>query len=233
MFAGRVLCLIEDDKRIGKRAAAHKSKRSDLDDALFEHLRDLFGIDQVEQGVVKRPQVRVDLFLKVARQKAEAFAGLDRGASQDYAADLLFEQGIDGHRHCQIALAGSCNADAKDEVVGGDRIKIFSLIGRLWSDLFLAGRIESGSQEMILQAVRPILGYLFESVTQFLIGKRVALVKQLTEIDQYLLDGFDIAFVPVDQQFVAAGTDTDVEQSLEILDVLILDAKERVKALRW
>jgi hypothetical protein len=74
---------------------------------------------------------------------------------------------------------------------------------------------------------------LFESVTQFLIGKRVALVKQLTEIDQYLLDGFDIAFVSVDQQFVAAGTDTDVEQSLEILDVLILDAKERVKALRW
>ena len=84
---------------------------------------------------------------------------------------------------------------------------------------------------MVLKAVGPVLGYLFERVAELLIGKRVSLVKQLAEIAQYLLDGADVAFITIYKELVAACTDAYIEQRFEVFDVLVLNAKERVKAL--
>ena len=86
---------------------------------------------------------------------------------------------------------------------------------------------------MVFQAVRPILGDLFEGVPEFLVGKCIAFVKQLAEINKYLLDGLDVTLVAVDEQFIAAGTDADIEKCLEILDVLILNAEQRIESLWW
>lgn len=84
---------------------------------------------------------------------------------------------------------------------------------------------------MIFQAVGAVFGDLFEGIAKFLIGKGIAVGKKVAEIVQDLFDGFYVAFVAVDKQFVAAGTDIYIEERFEIFDVLILDAKERVEAL--
>ena len=93
--------------------------------------------------VVKRPQIRVDLVLQIAGQKTEPFAGFDRRTRQDNAADLLLEQSIDRHRNCQKDLAGAGDADAENQIVVRNCVKIFALICGFWRDLFLAGRIKS------------------------------------------------------------------------------------------
>ena len=81
---------------------------------------------------------------------------------------------------------------------------------------------------MIFQAVGTVLGDLFEGVAEFLVGKRVALGKQLAKIAEHLLDGPDVAFVAIDQQFIAACSDVHVEQRFEIFNVLVLNAEQRV-----
>src|SRR5690606_35605014 len=108
--------------------------------------------------------VWVDLVLKVAGQKAETFAGFDRGPRQDDAADLLLEKGIDRHGDRQEALAGSGDSDPENEIVLCDRVEVFALIGGLWGDGLFAGRVETGLLEMILEAVSPILCDLLECV---------------------------------------------------------------------
>ena len=50
---------------------------------------DGLGVDHVVERVVQRAEVRVDLGQDVAGEEAETLAGLDRGAGEDDAVDLL------------------------------------------------------------------------------------------------------------------------------------------------
>ena len=86
---------------------------------------------------------------------------------------------------------------------------------------------------MIFKAVRTVFGDLLEGVTEFFIGKRIALGKQVAKIAQDLLDGLDIALVAVNEQLIAARADIHIEQRFEIFDVLILNAEKRVESLGW
>ena len=138
LLARRVLGFVENDECIRQRAAAHECKRSDLDDAFLEHLGHFLGIDEIEQRVIKRTKIRIDLFLQIARQKSEPLTSLDRRPRQDNAADLLLEQGIESHRNRQITLSRARDADAEDEIVLGDRLKILSLIRSLRCDRLFA-----------------------------------------------------------------------------------------------
>ena len=74
---------------------------------------ELLGVDHVVERVVERAQVRIDLLLERAGQEAEPLAGLDRGARQDDAADLLVEQRAHRERDRQVRLAGAGGADAR------------------------------------------------------------------------------------------------------------------------
>ena len=65
---------------------------------------------------------------------------------------------------------------------------------------------------MIFKAVSAILGDLLKSISQFLIGKRAAFGKEVAEIEQDLFDGFDIAFVAIDKQFISSSSDIYIEQ---------------------
>jgi hypothetical protein len=59
----------------------------------------------------------------------------------------------------------------------------------------------------------------------------LAFVKQLAKFPQDLFDSFDITRIAIDQKLISASTDAHVEKRFEILDILILDAEKRVKAL--
>ena len=63
---------IENDEAIVECAAAHEGDGRDFDDITFEKLFDAVAVQHVEQSVVERAQVRVDLFLQGA---GEAMAG--------------------------------------------------------------------------------------------------------------------------------------------------------------
>ena len=88
LLDGGVLGLVDDDEGVVEGAAAHEGQGRDLDHVALEELVDLFGIEQVVEGVVERAQVGVDLLLEVAGQEAEPLAGLDRGTGEDDAVDL-------------------------------------------------------------------------------------------------------------------------------------------------
>ena len=66
LFRRRVLRLVENDEAVVERAAAHVRQRRDLDAAAFLLLLEVLRAEHVEQRVVQRAQVRVDLLLQVA-----------------------------------------------------------------------------------------------------------------------------------------------------------------------
>jgi len=99
---------------------------------------DFFGVNQIEQRVIKRPQVRIDLVLQIAGQKAQPLAGLDRGTREDNAAHLFFEQCIDGHSDGEKAFTSTRDPNTEDEIVRGYGVEIPSLVGGFWSDRLFA-----------------------------------------------------------------------------------------------
>lgn len=232
LFAGGVLGLVKDYEGVGQRAAAHKRQRSDLDNPFLKHLGHSLAVDEVKEGVVQGSKVRIDLVLQIAGQKAETLACLDRRTRQDDAADLFFEECIDGHRDRKKALARSGDADAENEIVVRDRIEIFALVGGLGSDLFLARGIEPRLQEIVFEAIRPIFGDLFESIAKLFVREVIPLVKELREIPEYLLDSPDIALVAVYEKLISASSYAHVQKRFQILDILVLNAKKCVQSLR-
>lgn len=84
---------------------------------------------------------------------------------------------------------------------------------------------------MIFETVCSIFGDLFERVAKFFVGKRIAIGKKIAEIVKYLLDGFYVAFVAVNEQLIAACADVHIEQRFKIFNILILNAKKRVETL--
>ena len=96
----------------------------------LEHLVDLHRVEQVVERVVERAQVGIDLLLQRAGQKAQTFAGFDRRANQDDAADLFGHQGGDRHGDGEIGLAGTGGAEAEGHVALLDGLDVLALVGR-------------------------------------------------------------------------------------------------------
>lgn len=79
----RVLCLVKNHKRIVERPSAHKGKRRNLDDLLFDESLRFFKAEQIEQGIVERAQIRIDLLHQIPRQKNRVVHPLQsQGASE-------------------------------------------------------------------------------------------------------------------------------------------------------
>ena len=91
------------------------------------------------QGVVKRPQVGVDLLVERAGQEAEALARLDGRAGQDDPVDLLGLQRLDRLGHRQVGLAGACRANGEHDRVLVDGVRAVLLVQRLGADRAAAG----------------------------------------------------------------------------------------------
>ncbi len=98
----------------------------------------------------KRAQIRHDLFVKIARQKAKRFAGLHGGAGENNARNLAFAQRRQRHRHGQIGFARAGRADAEGHVVLADRIEVFLLADRFGGDAgFLVGRHDAVAHDVL------------------------------------------------------------------------------------
>ena len=76
------------------------------------------------QSVVKRAEIGVHLFLHVARQEAEPFAGLNGRAGQHNPVHAARLQQRDTLRHRQIGLARTGWPDPKHHVAAREHINI-------------------------------------------------------------------------------------------------------------
>ena len=102
---GGVLRLVENDKAVVERAAAHIGERRDLDVAALEILLIGLRAEHVKERVVERAEVGINLALQVAGQKAEPLARLDRGARENDAVDLPLAERRDRGGDGEIGLA--------------------------------------------------------------------------------------------------------------------------------
>ena len=100
------------------------------------------GAEHVVEGVVERPQVRVDLGHEVAGQEAEPLARLDRRAGQDDAVDLLGLEGLHGQGDGQVALARAGRPDPEGDDVVADGVGVALLAARLGPDRTAPGRAQ-------------------------------------------------------------------------------------------
>ena len=96
-------------------------------------------IHQVEQRVVHRPQIWIDLLAQVAGQKAEPLAGFDRRAGQDDPLDLAAHQQIDRGGNREVGLAGTGRAETEHQLVLAHRLDVGGLPRRARGDTTLAG----------------------------------------------------------------------------------------------
>src|SRR5208282_4150882 len=129
LLRGRVLRLVQDDERIVQRAPAHESDGRNLDDVFFQITLDALRVEHVEERVVQRPQIGIDLLLQGAGEKAETFARLNRRPRQNDAIDLLVQQRGDCHGYGEVGLASAGGADAKHHVVLLDGLEVAALVG--------------------------------------------------------------------------------------------------------
>jgi hypothetical protein len=124
LFGGGVLGFVEDDEGMVEGAAAHVGEGCDFDGAAFHAALDFVDGEHVMEGVVEGAEVRGDFFVEIAGEKAEGFAGLDRGAGEDDAGNLFGFEGNDRHGHGEVGFAGAGGADAEGEVVLADGLDV-------------------------------------------------------------------------------------------------------------
>ena len=154
LLRGGVLCLVQNDKGIVQRPAAHIGKRGHLDDLLFYQALIRLRTQHIKQAVVQRTQVRVDFLLQIAGQEAELFAGLHSRAGQDDAGDILCLEGLDRHGNCQIGLAGTRRADTERYGVFPDGVQILLLSQRLRTD---RSALDGDRDKVLCQLPDPLL----------------------------------------------------------------------------
>jgi hypothetical protein len=83
------------------------------------------GSQQIVERVIKRPQIRIDLLLQAARQKAQPLARLHRRPHQDNPAHLLGIHRRHRHGDRQIRLARTRRPHAEGHIVLLNRLNIF------------------------------------------------------------------------------------------------------------
>src|SRR5207237_10205866 len=108
-----------------------------------------------------------------------------------------------------------------------------ALHGRLRRDLLLTGWTKTRAREVILQAVRAVFGDLPKGFAQLFVGELTTFGKQFGKVFEDALNGFDVLRIAIDSQALTAAVDLHVEQRLEVLNVLVVNAEKRFQAPWW
>ena len=90
--------------------------------------------EHIEQRVVERAQIGVDLLLKIAGQESELLARFNCGAGEDYAVDFLCAKSRHRHGDREISFTCAGGSDAESDRVFADGFDIFLLTERFRLD---------------------------------------------------------------------------------------------------
>ena len=162
LLGRRVLRLVQDDERIIQGSAPHVGQGRDLDGAALHQARQGLGARHLEQRVVERTHVRIDLLVERARQVPEALPRLDGGSREDQARDLPVLQRAHRGRDGEVGLAGARRPDRERDGVRPDRVDEPLLADRLRRDALAAG----GEQPVAEHLRRAHLAFPFRAPTR-------------------------------------------------------------------
>src|SRR6185437_10645377 len=222
----RVLRFVENDKGVGERAPTHERQRRDLDLAAGEALHHLVAGQHVVQRIVKRPQIGIDLLAKIAGEKAQALAGLDRGARQHDALDRTTHHHVDGGGDGEIGLAGAGGPQAEDELMLAQRTDIGGLIGAPRRDAPLArADLIALAPERCAAAARAVGGKADCGIDRRAIDVEAAL-QAIVERAERRARNVGARGRAGDGDAVAARDNGDAELALDALEILIALAEE-------
>ena len=138
---GRILRFIQDDKRIVERAAAHISKRCNLDRTLLGILGVTLRPHDLIERIVQRTKIWIHLALQVTWKETQFLSGFYGRPGHDDPGHFLIPESSDCHRHGKIRLARSGRADSECDHVVSDGIYIFLLTVGLGADRLPADRV--------------------------------------------------------------------------------------------
>ena len=126
--------LVQNHEGTVQGASAHIGQGRDFDGAVRHHLLDGARIQHLAQSIVEGAQVGVDFIGQGPGQEAQSFARFDRGARQDEARNLAFQQGPHRARHRQIGFPSPGRPDGESDGVILDVAHIGGLTWGFGSD---------------------------------------------------------------------------------------------------
>ena len=214
------------------RSTSHECQRRDLDRAIRHEPLELLRLEHVVERVVERPEIRIDLLLERAGQKAETLAGLDRGPRQDDPADLLVEERAHGERNGEVRLARAGRADGEHDVVRADQVDVLLLLRALRRDRATGARREDGVAEHALD--RGAAGIALEELHgahDVIGGQCLAGERQVVELLEGALRDVDRGLVALDRDLVAAQVDLRARGALDQLEAGVVAADEGLQCL--
>src|SRR5215211_7721851 len=224
-----VLRLVEDDRGIGEGATAHERQGGDFDLAGLQRALDDARLHQVEQRIVDRSQIGIDLLAHVAGKEAETLSRLHGRARQNDAIHFLaFEQG-DGMRHRKPGLAGPGRAGAEHQRVALERANIGVLAGcaRAHRTLAQVDFLETRPRRRFEIEQRSLRDRMADRAFDVAGDQIVAALELLVEPFQHapsLLHRFAIAF---DRDMVAARIRHDTEPAFDQREILSVLTEQR------
>ena len=122
-----VLSLVKNDEGIVERAAAHIGERSNLNNPLLNEGVSLLHVRHVEERVVERANVGVELLLEGSRKVTEGFSSLDDGTAEHDTANLTTLERCHGHGHSEVGLARASGTKSERKRVPTDGLDITTL----------------------------------------------------------------------------------------------------------
>ena len=225
LLDGGVLALVKDDEGVIEGSASHVGKRCDFNDLTLEELVDPLEAQHFKEGVVKGPQVRIDLLREVAREEPQLLACLNRGAGEDDAPHLLPLERVDGCRYRKVGLAGSSGPDAECDVMGGDVRDILRLVVRAGLDVAFLGPYRDVAAEFVHRlvllegssALYREVDVLRGDLADFSADGGGVGVKLV----QHMLGGLDVTGISRDSEASSVVLDGDAEALLNLEEVLV------------
>ena len=152
------LRLVQNHEGIVQRAPAHERQRSDFNVAPFDQAVGPLHIQHVEERIIERPQIRIDLRIHIAGQESQLLARFNRRAGEDDPAHLLRDEERNGLSHREVGLPGARRSDPEDDVVGIDGVQVAPLVDGLGRDAAPAAWGQAALQEVLGKIDGGILG---------------------------------------------------------------------------
>ncbi len=220
----RVLRLVEDDERVVEAPPPHEREGRDLDHAALQQPVGLVLHLEIEDRVVERSQVGLDLLRHVPGEEAQPLARLDRRPREDDPLDFLLAESGERHRHREIGLSRARGPDPEDDVVVPNRLHVARLVRAAWRNRLLGGGADLRREDLPAPSAVQLGGA--GGVGHVVLGELVPATHEASELAEEIRDDVDLLRLSADRDLPASRRDVHAEAALQIAEVIVAGAEE-------